>query len=185
MDVGAESRFPDGVTFSITAQSSEEIDEIRVFFRKVGQTGLSTYRSVDFEPGKLVTGESILSSSGGGDYFPPGTSLQFSFEVRDKAGGVLRTPEQDFVYHDNRFEWLSVSSGLVTVYYYGEYVEQRANTVLEAAEEAMEIMVPLLGIQTYRAPAHCFLQQLPSYVDGPAIQVTSGAGATPNRGLGL
>ena len=151
LEVGAESQFPGGVKFSIIAQSSDEIDEIRVFFRKVGQTGLSTYRSVDFEPGKLVTGESILSSSTGTDYFPPGTSIQYSFEIRDKAGGVFRTPEQDFVYHDNRFEWLSVSSGLVTVYYYGEYVEQRANTVLEAAEESMEIMVPLLGIEPTEA----------------------------------
>ena len=55
------------------------------------------------------------------------------------------------MYHDNRFEWLSVSSGLVTVYYYGEYVEQRANTVLEAAKESMEIMVPLLGIEPTEA----------------------------------
>ncbi len=147
LEAEAESQFPDGVKFSITAQSSEEIDEIRVFFRTVGQTGLSAYRSVDFEPGKLVTGESILSSGGGGDYFPPGTQIQFSFEVRDKAGGVFRTAEQDFVYNDIRFEWLEVSSGLVTVYYYGEYVEQRANTVLQAAAEAMEIMVPLLGIE--------------------------------------
>ena len=147
LDVGAESQFPDGVKFSIIAQSSDEIDEIRVFFRKIGQTGLSTYRAVDFEPGKLVTGESILSSSGGADYFPPGTHIQFSFEVRDKAGGVYRTPEQDFVYNDNRFEWLTVSSDLITVYYYGEYVEQRAKTVLEAAEQSMEIMVPLLGIE--------------------------------------
>lgn len=147
LEVGAESQFPDSVKFSITAQSSEEIDEIRVFFRKVGQTGLNTYRSVDFEPGKLVTGESILSSSGASAYFPPGTQLQFSFEIRDKAGGVFRTPEQDFVYHDNRFEWLSVSEGLITVYYYGEYVEQRAKTMLEAAEENLEIIAPLLGIE--------------------------------------
>ena len=103
LEVAAESQFPGGVKFSIIAQSSDEIDEIRVFFKKVGQTGLSTYRSVDFEPGKLVTGESILSSSTGTDYFPPGTSIQYSFEIRDKAGGGLphpgpglRVPRQPF-----------------------------------------------------------------------------------------
>jgi hypothetical protein len=147
LEVGAESQFPDSIKFSVTAQSSEEIDEIRVFFKKMGQRGLSTYRSVDFEPGKLVTGESILSSSGASAYFPPGTLIQFSFEIRDKAGGVYRTPEQDFVYHDNRFEWRSVSDDLITVYYYGEYVEQRAKTILEAAEQNLEIMGPLLGIE--------------------------------------
>ena len=147
LDMGAESQFPDGVKFSVTAQSSEEIDEIRVFFRKMGQTGLSTYRSVDFEPGKLVSGESTLSIEARGDYFPPGTQIQFSFEIRDRAGGVYRTPEQDFLYNDNRFEWRSVSSGLITVYYYGEYVEQRAQTMLEAAGQSLEIMAPLLEIE--------------------------------------
>ena len=144
--VEAESQFPDGVKFSIIASSSEEIDEIRVFFRKVGQSGLSAYRTVDFQPGTVVSGESMLSSGGGNAYFPPGTRILFSFEIRDKGGAVYRTPEQDFVYNDNRFEWLTVSSGLITVYYYGEYVEERANTVLQAAQEAMAIMVPVLGI---------------------------------------
>ena len=143
----AESQFPDGVKFSITVSSSEEIDEIRVFFKKLGQTKVSAYRTVDFQPGKLITGESMLKTGGGGDYFPPGTSIVFSFEVRDKGGAVFRTPDQDFIYNDNRFEWLSVSSGLITVDYYGEYVEERANTVLQAAEDAMDRMVPVLGIE--------------------------------------
>ncbi len=142
----AESRFPNGVMVSITARSTEEIDDIRVYFRKAEQTGVSTYRAVEFQPGNQVSGESVLSSSAGRDYFPPGTRIKFSFEIRDKAGSHVRTPEEDFIYNDNRFEWLTVSSGLITVYYYGEYVESRAKTVLEAAEGALERMVPVLGI---------------------------------------
>ena len=144
---GAESQFPDGIKFTITARSSDEIEEIRVFIRKADQSGRSAYRSVEFEPGKEVTGESVLrSGSGGADYYPPGTRIEFSFEVRDTAGGVYRTPDQEFIYADSRFDWLTVSSGLITVYYYGEFVEQRAQTVLEAAVQAMELMVPVLGI---------------------------------------
>ncbi len=146
VDVGVESQFPDGVKFSITAASSEEIDEIRVFFKKVGNTGLSAYRNVDFEPGKVVTGQSTLESGGGAEYFPPGTLISFSFEIRDKGGSVFRTENRDYVYTDGRFEWLSVNSGLITVYYYGEYVEERAETILEAADEAMTKMLPVLGI---------------------------------------
>ena len=145
-EVEVESQFPDGIKFSITASSSEEIDEIRVFFKKVGNTGVSAYRTVEFEPGMVVKGESTLDSGGGNEYFPPGTRILFSFEVRDKGGSVFRTEEQDYVYTDNRFEWLPVTSGLITVYYYGEYVEERARTVLEAAEEGMEKMLPVLGI---------------------------------------
>lgn len=148
LSTGAESQFPDGIMFSITARSSDEIDDIRVFIRKADQAGRSAYRTVEFEPGKEVTGESLLrSGSGGADYYPPGTRIEFSFEIRDSAGGVLRTPDEEFIYSDSRFDWLTVSSGLITVHYYGDYVEQRARTVLEAADEAMALMVPVLGIE--------------------------------------
>ena len=147
LDGGAESQFPDGVRFFVTARSSEDIEEIRVFFTVVGRSGPSAYRILEFEPGKEVTGESVLRSAGGAAFIPPGTELNYSFEVRDKSGAVFRTPDQEFIYSDNRFDWLTVSSDLITVFYYGEYVEQRAQTVLEAAEEAFDIMVPVLGIE--------------------------------------
>ena len=147
IDGGAESQFPDGVRFFVTVRSSEEIEDIRVFFTVIGRSGPSAYRSLEFEPGKGVTGESLLRSSGGGGFIPPGTELEYSFEVTDQSGAVFRTPGQEFIYSDNRFDWQTVSSGLITVFYYGEYVEQRARTVLEAAEEAFDIMVPVLGIE--------------------------------------
>ena len=146
VEAKAESQFPDGIKFSVIAKSIDEIDDIRVFFSKVDQQGRSSYRSVDFEPGDSVTGESVLPSGTGGDYYPPGTKIEYSFEVRDKAGAVLRTESQEFVYQDNRFEWNTVVEDLITVYYYGEYVEDRANVVLEAAKENLEKMLPVLGI---------------------------------------
>ena len=142
-----ESRFPDGISFSVTARAPEEIEEIRVFFRKAtGYQRNSTYRSLEFEPGKLVNGEYILKSSGAG-HFPPGTRIEYNFEVWDKAGNVYRTPKQEFVYVDIRFDWQSKTSGLITVDYYGDEAGELAATVLEAAEEALERMGPVLGIQ--------------------------------------
>ncbi len=146
VEAKAESQFPDGIKFSVRADSPDGIDDIRVFFSKVDQKGRSAYRSVEFEPGNSVVGESLLPSGRGGDYFPPGTKIEFSFEVRDKAGAVVRTEPQEFVYHDNRFEWETVVEGLITVYYYGEYVRGRAETVLEAANENLKKMLPVLGI---------------------------------------
>ena len=142
----AESQFPDGIKFTISATSTAEIDDIRVFFSKIDQQRRSAYRSVDFEPGNIASGVSILPSGSGGDYYPPGTKIEFSFEVRDKAGGVLRTASQEFVYQDNRFDWNTVVEDLITVYYYGEYVQDRAMVVLEAAKQSLEKMLPVLGI---------------------------------------
>ena len=142
----AESNFPEGIVFRVDAQSEGVIDEVRVFIKKADQSGRSSYRSIDVEPGESVSGETLLPSGSGGDFFPPGTKISYYFEVRDKAGGVVRTEETDFVYEDNRFHWLSVNDGLITVYYYSEYVEERARIILEAAKQTMDRMVGVLGI---------------------------------------
>ena len=142
----AESQFPDGIMFRVAAESPGIIDDVRVFFKKADQSGRSAYRSIEVEPGESVTGETLLPASGGADYFPPGTKITYHFEVWDKAGDVMRTEETEFVYLDNRFEWLTLSDELITVYYYSEYVEERARIILEAARQTMDNMVPVLGI---------------------------------------
>ena len=142
----AESNFPEGITFRLAAESSGIIDEVRVFIKKADQSGRSSYRSIEVEPSEHVSGETLLPSSTGGDYFPPGTKISYYFEVRDKAGGVVQTDETDFIYNDNRFHWLSISDGLITVYYYSEYVEERARIILDAAKQTMDRMVDVLGI---------------------------------------
>ena len=146
IDQNVESQFPEGILFTVTVSSSHEIDDIRVFFKKLGNTRQTAYRPVEFEPGAEVTGVSLLKSGGLGSYFPPGTKIEYSFEVSDKSGAVLRTEDREFVYEDSRFEWHTVTSGLITVYYYGEYVENRAETVLDAASQALDRMLPVLGI---------------------------------------
>ena len=142
----AESQFPDGIVFRVAAESPSIIDDVRVFFKKSDQSGRSAYRSIEVEPGENVTGETLLPATGGADYFPPGTKITYHFEVWDKAGEVTRTEETEFVYLDNRFHWLTLSDDLITVYYYSEYVEERARIILEAARQTMDNMVPVLGI---------------------------------------
>ena len=142
----AESLFPEGILFRLSAESGGIVDEARVFIKKADQTGRSSYRSIDLEPGEMVAGETMLPASGSADYFPPGTKLSYYFEVRDKAGGLVRTEETEFVYEDSRFHWRTVSDDLITVYYYSEYVEERARVILQAARETMDNMVAVLGI---------------------------------------
>ncbi|MFQ6029504.1 MAG: peptidase MA family metallohydrolase [Dehalococcoidia bacterium] len=141
----AENRFPDGVKFFVEAQGPDEIEDIRVFFKKIGQTNRSAYRSVEFKPGTSIKGESMIRS-GGNEYIPPGTRIAFSFELRDSAGRVRRTEEQIIVYLDERFEWQTMSEGMVTVYYQGSREQEAAGIVLESASAALQRMGPVLGI---------------------------------------
>jgi cell division septation protein DedD len=145
--VSAESRFPDGIRFSVEARSNDEIDEIRVFFRLLGANIGTAYQAVDFEPGTSVTGEAVLLSGTGGKYIPPGTMIRYSFEVRDTGGGMHRTDDREMMYTDNRFDWETTSSGVITVFYY-DGDDEKAEGVLDAAGQAMERMAPVLGLES-------------------------------------
>ena len=149
----AVSDFPNGVKFSIEAASPDEIDEIRVFFKKLGQSNRSSYRAVEFVPGTEIAGESLIVSGRGGEYIPPGTRIEYSFEIRDSADRILRTEEEVFIYLDHRIEWGNLSDGLITLYYNDTVLDGRAQAMLEAAQETLQRMGPVLGIDP-KDPLH-------------------------------
>jgi len=95
--VEAESQYPTGIKFYVSARSSAEIDEVRVFFRKTGRVAVGAYREVEFqsvsgESGSSIDGEANLRTGLGGGYIPPGTEITYSFEIRDDSGAVYQTP---------------------------------------------------------------------------------------------
>lgn len=151
----AVSDFPNGIKFFVEAASPDEIDDIRVFFKKLGQSNRSSYRAVDFEPGTKITGEALIlsGSSGGGEYIPPGTRIEYSFEIRDTAGRTMKTDEQVFIYLDHRIEWQTLSDGLITLYYNDSVLDGRAQAMLEAAQATLQRMGPVLGINP-KDPLH-------------------------------
>ncbi len=58
-----ESDFPHGIKFYLEVKGQDTIDDIRVYFRKMGQAGDSGYRIVDFEIGNQIYGESKILSN--------------------------------------------------------------------------------------------------------------------------
>ena len=144
-----ESNFPDGLVFGVVARGPDPIEHVRVLLRVPGSETLTNGR-LNITPGTEVSGEYALRTRTGGQYVPPGTPISYVYELRDTAGRVVRTPEKEVIYQDSRFQWLQVSKGLVTVYYYGgslaEFVKKRAEIVLDAAVETVDNMAPVLGI---------------------------------------
>ena len=139
--------FPEAITFKVTATSPDPIEEIRVFYKPLGSNrSVYNYLETD-EPGTLVNGEFVMRTGTAATHKPPGTVFRYSFEIRDSAGRVLRTDEQDFLYMDDSLEWSSLSEGLLTVYYFGAFVESRARTVLETIQKTTTEMGRVLGIE--------------------------------------
>ena len=143
----AESQFPDGIRFFIEADGPDEIDDVRVYFKKLGQTSRSSYRVIEFTPGKAISGEVLIPSGKRGEYIPPGTRIEYSFEVRDTNGRKFRTDDQVFVYLDQAFEWGQVSEGIITVFYNTDAISERAESILKVTQETLDRMGPILGIE--------------------------------------
>ena len=140
-----ESDFPNDITFRLTATSPDPIEEIRVFLKPLG-SNRSSYGYLDIEAGREVNGEYVMPTGMGTVHKPPGTVVRYSYEIRDAGGRVHRTEDQDFLYMDDSVEWKEVSEGLLTVFYYGDFVDKRAQTILDTTKLTMENMGRVLGI---------------------------------------
>ena len=145
---GVENRFPDGLRFYIDAGNAGNIDEIRVYVRKLGQSSRTTYRAVEFEPGDTISGEALFQSKTANEYVPTGTRLEYHFEIRTAGGEQFETEPETIVYLNKGLEWGVKSSGLIDVYYYeyDQLSEIRAEAVLATAADTYEFMGPILGV---------------------------------------
>ena len=146
---GVENQFPDGLRFYIDAESATDIDEIRVYVRKLGQSSRTTYRAVEFEPGSTVSGEALFQSKTSNEYIPTGTRLEYYFDIRTADGGQFETQPETIVYLNTGLDWGVKSSGLIDVYYYqyDRLSEVRAEAVLLVADETYQYMGPILGAE--------------------------------------
>ena len=145
VEAGAENLYPNSIRFYVTVSSDDEIEEIRVFFKKTGRVTASAYRPLDFEPANRISAEAFLFTGRGLNYIPPGTEITYFFEIWDATGASYRTPGQKIVYTDSRFQWVTLSSGPITIYYYGEGGETQVQLAVDAAQKSLERMAPLLG----------------------------------------
>ena len=146
---GVENRFPDGLRFYIEAESASDIDEIRVYVRKLGQSSRRTYRTVEFEPGASISGEALFQSKTSNEYIPTGTRLEYHFDIRTVDGEQFETEPETLVYLNTGLDWDVKSSGLINVYYYqyDQLSEVRAEAVLMVADETYQHMGPILGVE--------------------------------------
>lgn len=140
-DGGAENIFPEGIVFRVTADSDSPIEEIRIRY-KVLPDGTAATAVPDFEPGTHVEAEWQLEGNTN-NYLPPGTVIEYHWEVTDAAGATASTEEVSVFYDDARFEWTPVAGGGVTIYYYSGSPED-AQEMHDVALEKISDMSALL-----------------------------------------
>ena len=146
VSANVESEFPEGMRFFVQASGENPIEEISVRFQ-IGQSDRETYGYMEFEEAALVDSELFWRTNSSSRYIPPGTIITYYFEIRDDAGGILTSEPDEFIYEDARFDWDEVQDGPVSVAYHGP-VRRRAEIILDATTQTLDVMGPLLGADT-------------------------------------
>jgi hypothetical protein len=138
-----ENRFPDGILFTIEAESAAEITEVRFRYTFLPENRSSSAQA-EFERGTRVRASYTLRSGSSSRYIPPGKSLRYSWEIRDAAGNELTIPAKETTFADPRFQWQSVRDGNITVNYYVGG-QRDAEVMALIARETVEKAAQLLG----------------------------------------
>jgi hypothetical protein len=142
-DDGVDNRFPDDIEFSVSARSDQPIEEIRLHYT-VLPDGTTASGIPEFDPATSVSTSFILAANEPPQiYLPPGTRIDYHWEVEDAAGNTATTPEASFVYEDVRFEWSTLDAGGVVVHYYSGS-DDDARAMLDVAQDAIAGMSDLL-----------------------------------------
>src|SRR5215213_1569506 len=130
----ATAKFPDGITFTLDAESTDPVANVELLYREPGLETFSvelpsfTAGATDLEieqPVDLRSGE-----------LPPGVDVQYHWRITEDDGDIVETPEQTILWADNRYDWTPLSGQDVTVYTYNaDPAFQQA--ILDAAERTI------------------------------------------------
>jgi len=129
--------FPMSIEFSVSAQSSSNITDIRLHYavEEMGFADVTAEAVAVFTPSTEVdTGWTWRMVQSGG--LPPGTLVDYWWTVADSTGVTLTTDRQQVVFADSRFEWQSISAEMITVNWY-DGDEAFAQEILSTAQEAV------------------------------------------------
>lgn len=144
VDGGVENRFPQGMIFRMSAESDSPIEEVRLRYT-VLPDGTAASAVPDFQPGTSITASYTLEGNNPPQiYLPPGTIIEYRWQVTDADGDTTTTELKTFFYEDIRFSWRTVEGDGVVIYHYSGSQES-ARSMLEVARETLDSMSQLLG----------------------------------------
>ena len=144
-DFNVTSEIPGGIRFRIELFNNSDIEDIQVKFKIEGRKSYQ-YEYLKLSKDNLVI-EHYFSTLQSSRYMPPGSQIEYYFEIFYKDGSSVKTDKKKDVLLDSRFEWDKVSGKVVDVYFHGP-VSRRAKNILNACEESVNDISELLGVDS-------------------------------------
>jgi hypothetical protein len=110
IDSRVEIDFPASITFNISAQSDNIIEDIRLHYRinRMAHARITSEVYINFIPSTSVSESWVwdMRMTGG---LPPGSTVDYWWTVKDESGNVSVTPPKTVSINDERYEWQSLN----------------------------------------------------------------------------
>ncbi len=130
--------FPTAITFNLRAESAADITRIILRYRvdRIGTVKVTSLIQLRFDeaPSVETSWKWDMRKSGG---LPPGTGVQYSWEIEDASGGEFETDWAAVQFDDDRYSWDSVADGNVTLFWY-RGGQAFARELMDAARTALD-----------------------------------------------
>ena len=107
--------FGEVIVFEVAARSADEITSVTLHLQ-AGQQEAFSWTDVAFEPGREIEARANVDAATAA--LPPFSPVSYWWELETEAGASLTTPAETFFYEDDRFAWLRLTQGSVTVHWY-------------------------------------------------------------------
>ena len=150
----AEIHFPEEIAFSLVAESSADIVEVRLDYRNT-LGGFPAYTYATFTPGPRVKA-TVEVPTGGGNYLAPGTQVEYYFSIKDARGRQRQTEPRVLEYTDNRFQWQRTQAGPLTLLHHG-VAQHQVDAAARSLEADLERIMGLLGLRSDPPPIRGFI----------------------------
>src|SRR3712207_5438645 len=140
----ATVNFPEGITFTLDAETTDPIANLELLYHapgletlsvelppfEVGSTDLEIEHPVDLRAGVL----------------PTGIDVQYRWRITEADGDIVETPEQTLSWFDDRYDWTPLSGPNVTVYTY-DADPNFQQAILDAAERTVTNLAESYGTE--------------------------------------
>jgi hypothetical protein len=143
----ASVNFPTSITFSIKATSDQPVTDIRLLYTVARRSLVTVVNEgfVVFQPSTSVNANWVwdMRKTGG---LPPGTGITYWWKITDASGAVKVTDKTTLTYQDQRYDWKTLTQGLVTLYWYNGD-ENFAARLMAAAQTAVTHLNDIAGAE--------------------------------------
>jgi hypothetical protein len=140
----ARNDFPNGIVFRLDFGSEQPVQEVR-FRYAIAPDGSQAYGVPECTGTTSVQCTFDLKSTAS-NFLIPGVEITYFWEITDGSGRTVETDPGRRMYEDDRFQWNSVSEGVLTVWFYSGS-EGDARDLLSVGQDTLSRMGSLLGTQ--------------------------------------